>query len=323
MFVKIFISYHDEHLLIKSDILQPIQTGCANAPKLFAGMWRDDDGENISRLNNKYNELTAQYWAWKNYEKIGNPDMIGFMHYRRHFVFDDWQGNPIWRWLPEGNVYCVSCPSTKYMKHLEDEKIKQKLENCDCLVIKPYNVKNLQSNTCRIQYSKISEQDVKNFDIFIKTLKNLYPDYEEEAEQLNNGSVQYLCNMFVMKKDLFFEYNEFCFNVLQEVEKQIDASQMSVQASRFLGYFGEFLLTVFLFKLQKRKNVRIKEVNATFVLSNNFKNFSYLQYVKYYILYKLSFGPQRKKYKKLYKELKEIKCNLKYEKEEYNRDENE
>lgn len=49
----------------------------------------DDTGENISNKNDYYNEMTAVYWAWKNYEELGNPDYIGLMHYRRHFIFDE------------------------------------------------------------------------------------------------------------------------------------------------------------------------------------------------------------------------------------------
>ena len=314
MSIKIFISYHDKHTPIRSKILQPIQTGCANATRIFEGMWRDDDGENISRLNNKYCELTAQYWAWKNYDKIGNPDMIGFMHYRRHFIFDDWKGDPDWQWLETSNVYFVPYLTSEHMRHITDTKISHMLENCDCMLLKPYDVKNLKEKNCRSQYSKIPEQNAHNFDIFIKTAKELYPDYATEIEQLNVGSIQYLCNMFVMRKDLFFEYNEFCFNVLKQVEKQIDASQMSEQASRFLGYFGEFLLSIFIFKLKKRKNIIIKEVNGAFLLNTQFKCFHYINYIKYWALYKLSLGKIRKKYKKIYKELRELKCYLEHEK---------
>lgn len=48
-------------MVLKSDILTPIQTGCANTERLFDGMLHDDDGENISAENPKYNELSAQY----------------------------------------------------------------------------------------------------------------------------------------------------------------------------------------------------------------------------------------------------------------------
>ena len=87
--VKILVSYHDKHHLFKSDILTPIQTGCALAAERFEEMIQDDDGKNISAENPRYAELSAQYWAWKNYQKLGNPDYIGFMHYRRHFIFNE------------------------------------------------------------------------------------------------------------------------------------------------------------------------------------------------------------------------------------------
>ena len=87
--VKIFISYKDRHKILKSDILTPIQTGRAIADEIFDDMIGDDTGDNISAENDIYAELTAQYWVWKNYDKIGNPDYVGFMHYRRHFIFNE------------------------------------------------------------------------------------------------------------------------------------------------------------------------------------------------------------------------------------------
>lgn len=49
----------------------------------------DDTGDNISSRNGILNELTTIYWAWKNYDKIGNPNYIGFNHYRRFFARND------------------------------------------------------------------------------------------------------------------------------------------------------------------------------------------------------------------------------------------
>lgn len=296
--IKILISYHDKHPLIKSDILEPVQTGCANAPELFKGMWRDDDGENISADNDKYCELSAQYWAWKNYDKIGNPDYIGFMHYRRHFMFDDWSGNPDWCWLPKGNVYFVPFISAKYCRHFTDAAIIETMKNYDCVVLKPYDVKQLKSKNCRAQYGKLPEQNVKIFDIFIKTAKRLYPDYEAEIRKIEKGSVQYLCNMFVMRRDLFEEYSRFCFSILDEVDKQIDSSQMSETASRFLGYFGEFCLSIFIFKLQKQADVKIKELNGAYVLNDKKPKIRWLKYVKLCLFSKITFGERRRKYKK-------------------------
>ena len=263
--IKIFVSYKNKHTIIKSDILTPIQTGCALTNIHFEGMLRDDSGDNISAQNEKYCELSAQYWAWKNYDKIGNPDYVGFMHYRRHFIFDDWRGNPDWCWLPKSNVYFVPFINNDYLKHLNDNLIRQQLQNCDCIVIKPYDVKNIGSSSCREQYGKLLKQNIKNFDAFIKVAKRVMPDYLPEIELLEKGSIQYLCNMFVMNRELFMQYSEFCFSVLQTADKIIPKDEIY----RTMGFLGEFCLSIFVFKLKKNKNIRIKELNAAFILSDD------------------------------------------------------
>ena len=97
--VKILVGYHKPAYLLKTDVLVPIHLGRALATDaskdgkmsqedyqwMLDNMIGDDTGDNISHLNREFCELTAIYWAWKNYDKLGNPDYIGFMHYRRHF----------------------------------------------------------------------------------------------------------------------------------------------------------------------------------------------------------------------------------------------
>ncbi len=306
MKTKILISYHDEHSLIKSDILQPIQTGCANASKLFNGMLRDDDGENISEHNPKYNELSAQYWAWKNYDKLDNPDYIGFMHYRRHFMFDGWQGNPDLCWLPKSNMYFVPYISPEYMKHLSSEYIEKQLQDTDIIVLKPYDVKNLNSKNIRTQYASLAKQEAKTFDIFIKTAKELYPNYLSSIEKIEKGSVQYLCNMFIMKKELFFEYSDFCFSILKAVDEKIDSTNMCGAALRFLGFLGEFCLSIYIFQQLKEGKYKIKELNGSFILSDSSDKNLRFKYFYLLILSKITFGKTRKKYKQERKNLKTI-----------------
>ena len=88
---KIFLSYHKPSVLLSDDVFCPIHVGrvmheITPDSWLAQNLIGDDTGDNISNKNANYCELTAQYWAWKNYDKLGNPDYIGLMHYRRHLI---------------------------------------------------------------------------------------------------------------------------------------------------------------------------------------------------------------------------------------------
>ncbi len=297
MNIKIYLSYHDRHKLVKSKILTPIQTGCAGADALYEGMLRDDEGENISAENDKYCELTAQYWVWKNYEAAGNPEYVGFMHYRRHFMFDDWEGNPEAVWLPGGHVYSVACVMPAYMQHVRDDLIMQRVAGQDCVVLKPYDVRNLGKASVREQYTCIRGQQREWFDLLLETVRRLYPDYAAAANKLEQGSMQYLCNMFIMRRELFFEYSEFCFRILAEVDRQVDSTQLRPAAKRFLGYLGEFCLTLYLFHIQERDKTKILELNGSYILSDEKIESTLSKLLFYRLMSKITFGKLRRSYK--------------------------
>ncbi|MFR5100595.1 MAG: DUF4422 domain-containing protein, partial [Bifidobacterium pseudocatenulatum] len=42
----------------------PLHVGAALHPDVLPGIQGDDEGDNISRLNASYSELTALYWMW-------------------------------------------------------------------------------------------------------------------------------------------------------------------------------------------------------------------------------------------------------------------
>ena len=293
--IKIFVTYKEKHKVIKSDIITPIQTGRAIADEVFAGMLGDDTGDNISVKNPLYSELSAQYWVWKNYDKIGNPDYVGFMHYRRHFIFDDWTGSPKNTWVRGGNVYNVPVINDAYMEHLQDKYIYDSIKDTDIIVLKAYDLKNMGKNTIRDNYFC---RHVEQFDVFIDCCKKLYPEYIDAIEKIEKGSVQYLCNMFIMRKDLFLEYSDFCFSVLNEVEKHINTEEMDESAERVCGYLGEFLLSMYIFhKKVTDKNIRITELNGSYILSDEPVKHPLLRYIYYWFLSKCVF--QKDKLKKI------------------------
>ena len=82
--IKIYVVCHKPSYVPPNPYLYPIQVGTALAKEALEGMLHDNEGDNISKKNKSYCELTAQYWAWKNEE----ADYYGFFHYRRYFSFD-------------------------------------------------------------------------------------------------------------------------------------------------------------------------------------------------------------------------------------------
>ena len=77
---KIIIATHKEYDMPKEDVYLPVFVGSALSNQKLPYQ-RDDDGENISRKNRSYCELTGLYWAYKNYR----ADFLGLCHYRRYF----------------------------------------------------------------------------------------------------------------------------------------------------------------------------------------------------------------------------------------------
>lgn len=302
--IKIFISYKDKHPIIKSEILQPIQTGRDIADEEFDGMIGDNIGDNISKDNPRYNELSAQYWIWKHYQEVGNPDYVGFMHYRRHFLFNETLPLPIYTWFDKCAVHVFPKICPQYLEYIKDDYIREYFPKYDCMVIKPHDLKNVSHryNCVRDRFLDLKEQEGRFYDVFIEVIKSLHPDYMAEIDEFDRGTQIYLCNMFVMRKDLFEDYCEFLFSTLKEIDNRIDSTNFSSAKSRFLGFLGEFVLSIYIFKLRKNPNIKIKEMNASLIMMPKPKDIKKCR--KYKILRHFVFGNLKKRYEKRYQDLK-------------------
>lgn len=260
--IKILISYKEEHPIFRSEILVPIQTGRAIAEKEFDGMIGDDTGENVSLLNDKYNELSAQYWAWKNQDKLGNPKYFGFMHWRRHFLFDETLPRPERRWLYKGDFYEFGRVDNDYLKYFDDEQICKVMGKYDIVLPKAYDYNNYRYKSIRENYQVQPGQHMENYELMLSVLKVDYPEYKEAVKKFEKGRYEYLCNMFVMRKDIFDEYSEFLFAVLEKLDGLIDYSHYSWQGYRTLAYLGEMLLNIFIYHyVEEHPKVRIKALD--------------------------------------------------------------
>lgn len=273
--IKIFITYKNLHKVIKSNIMQPIQTGRAVANEIFNEMIGDDSDDNISIKNNEYAELTAQYWVWKNYDKVNNPNYIGFMHYRRHFIFNEhYHPKKADVRMKKGySSYVFDNIDNNYFNKigLNDDNIKNLVSKYDIILVKKSNAKYLGCKNPKEDFLKNTfGSSEKDYDLCMKIVLELFPEYKSAVNKLNKGPYRYFYNMFIMKKDLFFRYNKFLFTVLDKFEKELNTTYYSQTAKRVCGYMGEFLLTLFAFKLEEEKQLKIGYLYTSFIKNTEY-----------------------------------------------------
>ncbi len=257
MSVKIFVGYHKpSKFLVKSDLFVPLQLGrkIVNQPSKDGALnkkdilWMekntigDDSGDNISELNRFYCELTGIYWIYKNYEHIGNPDYIGFMHYRRLFDFDGTlEKIPLLKPMQE-ELLAPENISLKTQISLLDLYLKHYTPELIEAIIKKYKV----IRTYPIEETTFLRSKREKHKFEFDYVKKHYPDiFDNLQKQIKNGTVSYK-NMFVMQRDDFFAYAKFMFEILQLNKDDIEPREK--------GYLAEILTSAYLEYLSNLHN---------------------------------------------------------------------
>lgn len=207
--ITIFVACHKPEAVYTDDVYTPIHVGRAISPfkNEMADMIGDDTGDNISSKNPFYSELTAQYWAWKNYH---DSEYVGFCHYRRYFASD----------LQLANIEQL-CPSDK-----------------NVIVVGPCWRR--YTRWTFLQTFVCSE----DLAILQMLVRKIYPEYYNTLSRYAYDFVDYPLNMFICQKELFDKYAEWLFSILFECEKYVRTSSYS-RARRLYGYLGEFLMPIY------------------------------------------------------------------------------
>lgn len=274
--LKICVGYHKPSLLLKGDCFLPVWGGKAVAGVLSKDgdgltaediKWMeencigDDTGENISAKNRNYCEATILYWMWQNYEKLGNPDYIGFLQYRRHWVLNE-------RYLsvhqPDFyNLIWNECFSNDYQYKigLTEDSIYRELNDCDGIFC--------VNDTQKSIYSYKNEhhsQDIKYWDKTLEIIEKEHSKYAEAAKYYNEGSFHAWSNCFVMTRDDFFEYCEFLFDVLNKIDNfaSIEYDTMTAEQMRVPAYVSETMLGIF-WKYKELQGKKFKSYPLTYI----------------------------------------------------------
>lgn len=211
--------------IIPEPYVVPLQVGVALTQCSIAEC-HDDQGINISYKNPNYCELTATYYAWKN----SDARYKGICHYRR--IFD--------------------------LKQKELENIFSKDEQID--VILPYP--NMYYPSAEIEHTRYVKDS--DWQAMCEALAEVEPDYFcYYKEDFQREHYFYNFNMLIARKEVFDDYCDFLFRVLERAE-QLTTPKGWERADRFAGYLGENLTTIYFRK--NRDTIKIVHTGVNWLV---------------------------------------------------------
>lgn len=217
MSVKIFAMTHKPFEVPADAMYIPLHVGHIDAREEF-GYMGDDTGDNISKYNCYYAELSGVYWVWKNYT---DADCVGICHYRRFLTSE------------EGYAFT----------EVEYERI---LSTYDLVTTKQLEL----PGSYREGFA--AHHKVDTLDETGRIIAELYPEYYDTFVRLVHQNKTYFGNMMVAKKALFDAYCEWLFTILFELQKRIDLAFEDDYHRRVFGFISEFLLYVWVTANQYR-----------------------------------------------------------------------
>lgn len=211
---KIYLakSHFDEELTedLDSPFCEVIQVG-ADLTDAEISELKDNTGNNISKRNRDYCEMSAVYWAWKNDKE---SDYIGLCHYRRRF-------------------------------HITKEMIRWAMEeNYDTI----YTIPQITDGGLRKEFVERNYfLTPEMWGLTEEAIRKLSPEYLESWQSLPESFFLIAYNMFIMRRDIFEDYCSWVFSILEEVDRYY--LEQGIQCNnRYLGYIAELLNTVYVMK---------------------------------------------------------------------------
>ena len=219
MKICVLIATHKPYSMPADDVYLPIEVGRAlhQARTPFQG---DDTGDNISARNATYCELTALYWAWKNLKRY---DFIGLVHYRRHFVRRE-----IGLLCCHHSIYT----RTDFVKSLERAPV--------LLPTRRHYV--IETNAAQYGHA----HHARDLTLLREVIAVRDPKSLAAFDTHMRERSTHICNMFVMRCDIFDAYCRWLFDILFALEPRLDLSDYSTYDRRVFGFLAERLLDVYL-----------------------------------------------------------------------------
>jgi hypothetical protein len=252
----LFVCFHKEEIPIQLEGIQPIYVG--NKELLEQGVVSDRTGDHIHEKNDRYGELTALYWIWKNYKGY---EFVGICHYRRYFL------NPTRPYFYPTQIHRNELEENKQLVTPMSEKWL-----CNADIVLPSVVK--LCNPVGLEYNKYhSAEDLKLMRI---VLLELSPNYVSAWDKFIQGNNVYLYNIFIARSELYDAYCTWLFRLLFRFDELDTLARPNSYQSRINGFLAERLLNVFV----THNNLRIKEIPIVFIGEKSISRWNFWQNIK-------------------------------------------
>ena len=212
--VQILVASHKPYWMPDDPLYLPVQVGSALREHI-AGYAHDDEGDQISKKNTRYSELTALWWGWRNL----SCEYLGLVHYRRHFAGAGERGI-----LTLEEASQIVAPDT-------------------AIVAK---ARNYYIETIGSHYRHTCDPDGSQLAALRDAIAAVSPQRLDVFDKHLNQTRAHMFNMLIMPRTLLDPYCTWLFDVLDRAEQHIDFSQMNAFQERDVGRLGERILDVWL-----------------------------------------------------------------------------
>lgn len=236
MKVQVLVATHKNYAMPTDPMYLPVFVGKDLHPDVNHTFQGDNTGDNISKKNAHYNELTALYWGWKNLDY----DALGLVHYRRYLSLN----------YQKDLSAILSTDQTQEILKIADIILPQK---------RRYYIETNESHY-------LHAHEHAPFENLRQVIKEDYPEYVDSFERVMKRTWAHMFNMFIMKKQPLDEYLTWMFDVLGKVEARTDISSYSTYEQRVYGFLSELLLDVW---LDQHQQYQTQEVDYVFMEHTN------------------------------------------------------
>lgn len=250
---KIFVVTHKKVKFPKvlDECYIPIQVGIGEDLSNYA---RENapNTNNIAHKNANYCELTVLYYIWKNIKS----DIVGLVHYRRYFT----KRHSFVGYLINKSKHTLTQNKSMSAKHyiINQKQIDEILSNHDLIIPNPYRLPENKS----VYEDYIETHYEKDWLLTREIILQKHPEYYHSFNQVADSDSFIPCNAFIGHRQVICKYCEWLFDILFELEHQINLEEYDDYNKRVFGFLSERLFTVWI--QHNQSNFRFYNLDLTF-----------------------------------------------------------